>query len=100
MLLSGCGLADRIRPGVKIIVFTMDGCTSCEEAKPHLKRMQKAGADVRIADVRIPEDAKLAKYWNIKTVPTFIVQPYRDSPSNLVITRDIYRVWRAIRIGL
>jgi thiol-disulfide isomerase/thioredoxin len=55
----------------EVLFFTQPGCPPCEEAKPQLEELRHKG--VKITEINIRERPDLARQYNIRGTPTYVV---------------------------
>jgi len=58
--------------GLTVIKFYTDTCLPCKRLKPVLDKMEKEFPNIKIYNVNIEDDYKLAKQFHIKSVPTLV----------------------------
>ena len=58
--------------GLTVIKFYTDTCVPCKRLKPVLDKMEKEFPNIKIYNVNIEDDYKLAKQFRVKSVPTLV----------------------------
>lgn len=56
-----------------IFYFTADWCSPCKKTKPIVEELNRESADVRFQIIDVDIEGELARKFEIKSVPTFIV---------------------------
>lgn len=56
-----------------IFYFTADWCNPCKKTKPIVEELNRESADVRFQIIDVDIEGELARKFEIKSVPTFIV---------------------------
>jgi thioredoxin 1 len=56
-----------------IFYFTADWCHPCKKTKPIVEELNRESADVRFQIIDVDIEGELARKFEIKSVPTFIV---------------------------
>lgn len=56
-----------------IFYFTADWCAPCKRTKPIVEELNRESADVRFQIIDVDIEGELAKVFEVKSVPTFIV---------------------------
>lgn len=57
-----------------MVEFWASWCPPCKRTEPILKKLQQEYADtIKIAKINVDRNPKIAKEYNVKGVPTFIV---------------------------
>jgi len=56
-----------------IFYFTADWCAPCKRTKPIVEELNRESADVRFQIIDVDIEGELARKFEIKSVPTFIV---------------------------
>jgi len=56
-----------------IFYFTADWCHPCKKTKPIVEELNRESADVKFQIIDVDIEGELARKFEIKSVPTFIV---------------------------
>jgi thioredoxin 1 len=56
-----------------IFYFTADWCNPCKKTKPIVEELNRESVDVRFQIIDVDIEGELARKFEIKSVPTFIV---------------------------
>ena len=56
-----------------IFYFTADWCHPCKKTKPIVEELNRESADIRFQIIDVDIEGELARKFEIKSVPTFIV---------------------------
>lgn len=56
-----------------IFYFTADWCSPCKKTKPIVEELNRESADIRFQIIDVDIEGELARKFEIKSVPTFIV---------------------------
>jgi thioredoxin 1 len=56
-----------------IFYFTADWCAPCKRTKPIVEELNRESADVKFQIIDVDIERELARKFEIKSVPTFIV---------------------------
>jgi thioredoxin 1 len=56
-----------------IFYFTADWCNPCKKTRPIVEELNRESADVRFQIIDVDIEGELARKFEIRSVPTFIV---------------------------
>lgn len=56
-----------------IFYFTADWCNPCKKTRPIVEELNRESADVRFQIIDVDIEGELARGFEVKSVPTFIV---------------------------
>jgi thioredoxin 1 len=56
-----------------IFYFTADWCNPCKKTKPIVEELNRESADTRFQIVDVDIEGELAKNFEVRSIPTFIV---------------------------